>query len=178
MAKRYNISLPDALAEKYEKHKKGISLSLICQDAILERITDIETTEELAQAGIKRPEVIKRLRSEREAAIKELRREGHTAGVEWSKKACYSDLAKVLSHTEYRWVFRSDNAISDLFWRDTTLFDVFAQFAQEASDARVWYNLTNNDNNCFTSDGLVWARGFVRGVRDFYESIKEDLEKE
>lgn len=88
MAERINITIPNTLNERLQVVKGRLNVSKICQEAIEKAVSVEEVNAEDTPA---RDKLIKRLRMEREEAIKEWRETGFADGRKDAEELSYDD---------------------------------------------------------------------------------------
>lgn len=94
MSKRITLSVPEPLHQQIERWRNSFNLSRVFQEAVADVIRRKEELQ--ARLGAEIPEIIARLRREKEAVEQRWFKEGERLGLEWAKAASYIDLQRVL----------------------------------------------------------------------------------
>lgn len=87
---RHNITIPDSLTKRLEKHRDRINVSRICANAIEEMLNYLDKIEEIRKVGNKMDQLIERLKKEKSETSKEQFDHGLKVAKEWIEGAHYS----------------------------------------------------------------------------------------
>lgn len=173
MVKRYSITLPDDLAEKFEEHKKALSLSVICRDAVDVAINDrINVLKRMEQGEETMEDVIERMKAEKKELEAVYSKEGEEFGIEWAKTQSYQGLKStalfMIEHEDFEDMeghfLRKPCAVLEEFQRASRLY--------ESDHAVPFYD---HELDEVTSEGIEWLLGFREGVLAVWDKISEAL---
>ncbi|MFH0825805.1 MAG: hypothetical protein V2B18_23870 [Pseudomonadota bacterium] len=168
MSKKYNLSVPDDLAEKIELRRDRLgSLSAIFRDAVAGEIGKREQFERRLKGDEDMEHIIERLSREKASLTTDYRDKGLEAGLRWAKAASYGDL-------EYARRFdpRDDEGVYD---PTITLHDdVLGHYFIDALEADPLTN-PEADEDRLNEYALQWLRGWMEAVAGFWAEVKDRL---
>ncbi len=97
MVKRLNVSVPDDLYERIEKHRDYLgNLSALFQNAVDEKITARESFQKRIQENVDMESIAKRLKNEKAELSNDYRKRGREDGLKWAQAASYLNLQRAL----------------------------------------------------------------------------------
>lgn len=103
-------------------------------------------------------EAIKRLREEKMEPKKEIEEDGREEGFSWATTAHYEELQIVVNSVGSEIPIRELAAFSE---------DCFRDYLHEI--------LTDQGMNVNSEDYYFWETGWVKGVRDFWDEVKDKI---
>jgi hypothetical protein len=168
MVKKFNLSVPDELAEKIEQRREDLgSLSAIFQKAVAEKIRNKDEFERRLEGDVEMEQIIARLRKEKAELQGNYREKGKEEGLRWAKAASYRDL-------EY--ARRFDPVDKDGLYdpaiplHDDILGHYFidALFPDELTNP----DFDEGDLNEFAKQ---WLNGWLEAVADFWAHVEPKL---
>jgi hypothetical protein len=145
MAQNINISLPEELFERLKEVKNQINVSGVCQNALE---TEIEFCE-LKMKG-STMSTIERLTRQKEQFDEKYIEQGKAAGIKDAGEMDYEDLMEVVNANER--IYKTD------------------YYQNEMEDQ---LKEISNDDPAFNED--KYLEGWVEGVNEFWEEIKDEL---
>ena len=96
MAQKITLSIPDMLHEKLTEWRSSFNFSKMFQEALTDAIQKKEALQRRFSEEFDMPEVIRRLRQEKEDWENKFYLSGRNRGILWAKSAHYEDLLYVL----------------------------------------------------------------------------------
>ena len=157
MTRKITLSIPDMLYEKMEEWRQSFNFSKMFQDALAEAINKKEEFQRRLQEDHDMSAIIDRLKHEKKQAEGNYSENGHLRGLQWAKSAHYNDLIYALGLS---------SAIE--MTEDDTLGSYFSDIL--SSD-----NLMEKTADGVNKYGRLFLDGWRRGVRDFWNEIKEKI---
>jgi hypothetical protein len=157
MTRKITLSIPDMLYEKMEEWRQSFNFSKMFQDALAEAIHKKEEFQRRLQEDHDMSEIIERLKSEKKQAEGNYSENGHLKGLQWAKNAHYNDLMYALGLSSSK-EMAEDDMLGCYFH---TLI---------ASD-----HLMEKTGDGINKYGKLFLDGWRRGVRDFWNEIKEKI---
>lgn len=168
MVKKFNLSVPDDLAEKIEQRRADLgSLSAIFQEAVADRIRKKEEFEQRLQGDAHMNQIIERLKREKAALQGNFSEKGREEGLRWAKAASYREL-------EYARRFDPTDA-EGLYDPTIPLHnDVLGHYFIDALEAD---ELTNpeSDEDELNEFAKQWLKGWLEAVADFWSQVEDKL---
>lgn len=159
MSKKITISVPDFLHEKMEAWRDTFNLSRIFQDAVSNAIKKKEDIRKRMKEDLSIPEIIERLKKEKQEVEDDCFERGEQSGLEWARRAHYFDLRNVLRQP-----------VEALAGTGGSLQDYFkTTFRQE--------NLSRFQGESFNEYRKSFLSGWKQGVVDFWNIVKNKLEE-
>lgn len=168
MVKKFNLSVPDDLAEKIEQRRDHLgSLSAIFQEAVAERIKKKEEFEERLKGDDDMEQIIERLRREKMQAQTDYHEKGREAGLCWAKAASYSDLeyARKFDPTDRDGLYDPTIPLHD---------NVLGHYFIDALEADTLTN-PEADEDELNDFAKQWLDGWLEAVREFWAAVKDRL---
>ena len=154
MSQQVTITIPDALAERLKAVKQRFNVSGVCQDAIEREVTKQEFY-------MKEPkdmeQIMKRLRAEKQAFVKQMRDMGREHGLEAATNMDYADLLAVGEVAE------SQGDITSAALWGNWLEDSVKETESEAHE------------NGEAFDREPYLEGWIEGVMEFWQKVKDKL---
>lgn len=157
MTRKITLSIPDMLHEKMEEWRKSFNLSKMFQDALTDAIHKKEEFQRRLQEDQDMSQIIERLKHEKEQSEGSYFENGKLQGVKWAKSAHYDDLMYALKLT-------SPSQMAG----DRMLGEYFSNLAESDHFAEI-----SADN--INKYGKLFLDGWRRGVREFWNEIKEKI---
>lgn len=96
MAQKITLSIPDMLHEKLTEWRSSFNFSKMFQEALTEAIQKKEELQQRFSEEFDMPDIIKRLRQEKQAWENKYYAAGKRQGLKWARAAHYEDLLYVL----------------------------------------------------------------------------------
>lgn len=153
---RTTISLPDRLVERLDPYRDVINISEICRDALEGKVSTMERITGALAEGDERQALIERLREGKKKFTEVSVQNGMEDGRKWATEdATFADLM----------VWAETNA-----QRDSGLLlpeQVMNSYLQEAE----WIAQSNAD----FFDQNRYVEGFMAGLREVWESVKDEV---
>ena len=159
MVQRLNISIPDALHERLQRHKDKMNISQICQEAITEAV-DMEDIKEIT--GDERKAMIERLRKEKEELFAHWERRGKEQGIR--------DATNEMSYSTFRAIQKAYDLLSSHDGRELDAADAIPDWVYEE-----WHEVRVNE---LKEEEDVEADTYLRGWLDGVTDVWADIEKE
>lgn len=153
MVQRVNVSIPDVLFERLQKHKENMNVSQICQNALTEAIK-MEEIKELNAPN--RKDRIAKLKKQKEASDNTSRKQGFDAGVETANEDTTSyDFFMFIEKTSKSQLNEDLSEVHDYLEEDI-----------------------NNLRNDPTFNENMYVKGWIEGVMSIWEDLKNEMESE
>ncbi len=163
MTRKITLSIPDMLYEKMEEWRQSFNFSKMFQDALAEAIHKKEEFQRRLQEDHDMAAIIDRLKQEKKQAEGNYSENGHIKGLQWAKSAHYNDLIYALGLSSAKEMTEDD-----------TLGEYFNTII--CSD-HIMKNTTTDgvNNHGINKYAKLFLDGWRRGVRDFWNEIKEKI---
>ena len=155
MSRRISLSIPDALHRQLEEWRDSFNLSRIFQDALAELIKRKESVKGKVTPDL--PEVIARLKQEKEAAEGGWFERGVEAGLEWAKSAHWLELRTTINEKREN-LLSTGGSLSSYLTSLLRAEERKAALSREIEEFRA-----------------AFLDGWFRGVRDFWCLVNEQL---
>jgi hypothetical protein len=168
MVKKFNLSVPDELAERIEQRREYLgSLSAIFQKAVADKIQKRDEFEQRLEGDEEMVQIIERLKKEKTALQGNYCEKGREEGLKWAKAASYKDL-------EYA---RRFNPIDKDGLYDPLIplhDDILGHYFIDALGAD---GLTNPewDEDELNEFAKQWLKGWLEAVMGFWTHIEPKL---
>ncbi len=176
MTKKFNLSVPDELAEKIEARREYLgNLSALFQDAVMEKIHKQEEFERRLKGDVDMQAVVERLKQEKMDVEGDYREQGQRAGLAWAKAASYSDL-KYVVFLDLNWPLmsvssRSIKAMDGILLGDKVLGNYFRQLLKDNPPISPLLD-GSEPLNRFPQE---WIWGWREGIKEFWREIAGQL---
>lgn len=157
MTQKITLSMPDILYEKLQSWRASFNLSKLFQDALADAIQRKEDFQKRVAEDLDMTEIIRRLKQEKQNWEKKYYSLGIAEGLQWAKLAHYWD---------FLYVLKFDDMYKLL--SDTKMCDYFNQIYSKTG----LLEPKETDNS---DDKQMFLEGWFKGVKDFWNSIKEKL---
>ncbi|MBF0377908.1 MAG: hypothetical protein HQK72_10555 [Desulfamplus sp.] len=157
MTRKITLSIPDMLYEKMEEWRQSFNFSKMFQDALAEAIHKKEEFQRRLQEDHDMAAIIDRLKNEKKQAEVNYSENGHAKGLQWAKNAHYNDLIYALGLS---------SALE--MAKDDTLGSYFNNLLSSEE-------LVEKKTDGIGKYGRLFLDGWRRGVRDFWNEIKEKI---
>ena len=157
MAQKITLSIPDMLHEKLTQWRSSFNFSKLFQEALTEAIQKKEALQKRFSDEFDMPEIIQRLREEKEAWENKFYRTGKRQGLKWAKSAHFEDLLYVLHHDDTYEVVDHEN------------FQTYFQGVYRD------YELGKYSGESGMEHERKFMDGWFQGVRSFWNEIKEQI---
>ena len=157
MTQKITLSIPDLLHEKLKEWRTSFNFSKMFQEAVTEAIQRKEDFQKRFSDDFDLPDIIKRLRQEKQLWEKQYFKKGRTEGFRWAKTASYEDLLYVLKF-KGTYCLISDPKMSSYFeqiYRSED-FEIFSEVES-----------VNHEQ--------LFIDGWFKGVWEFWNQVKEKL---
>lgn len=166
--KKYNLSVPDALAEKIEARRKQLgSLSALFRHAVAEKIEHLEEFETRLKGDETMMEIIERLKKEKRAAQTDYLEKGRADGLAWAKAASYMDL-------EYALPFDPKDE-DGLYDPTIPLHDeILGHYFLDTLEADPLTN-PEDDEDELNEFAKQWLKGWLEAVRGFWREVADKI---
>lgn len=157
MAQKITLSIPDMLHEKLTEWRSSFNFSKLFQEALTDAIQKKEALQKRFSEEFDMPDIVRRLRQEKEAWEDKFYKTGKHQGLKWARAAHYEDLLYVL-HLDNTYGIIGDEKFKDYF---ETIYEV-------------------HDLGQYSGEGGVdherrFMDGWFHGVRSFWNEIKEQI---
>jgi len=177
MSKNVTVTVPDQLHLKMKKYKERLQPSKIFQDALRQRIEQIERHDRQTEAGANIDALIERLRREKNAMKNTWYETGRTDAIEWVQNASYQHISYVAG------VFKTTNEILEQgeLTTDTNLDgnleDVVIGEELQGFSGQYQLGWYKDENGRYVpcDEWRAWEEGFRNAVREFFGRIKDKL---
>jgi hypothetical protein len=168
MVKKFNLSVPDELAEKIELRRDYLgNLSAIFQKAVADIIKKRDEFEQRLEGDEEMVEIIQRLRKEKAALQGNYLERGREEGLRWAKAASYKELEYARRFTPW-----DNNGLYDplIPLHDDILGHYFI-------DALGSDGLTNPewDEDELNEFAKQWIKGWLDAVKSFWAHVEPKL---
>lgn len=157
MAQKITLSIPDMLHEKLKEWRDSFNLSKMFQEALTDAIHKKEEFQKRFSEDFDMPEIIKRLKEEKLAWVRQFYRTGKKEGLKWARSAHFEELMYVL-HNKGTYTIVEESGFKAYF--DT----VFTACKIDQ------YPMENTDDN-----RKMFMDGWFCGVNEFWNQVKEEL---
>ena len=166
--RKFNLSVPDALAEKIQGRRDQLgNLSAIFQDALAEKITKQEAFEERLKGDQDMEATIARLKRERALLQTDYFSKGKEVGLRWAKAASYKDL-------EYARRF-NPKGTGGLYGPTIPLHDdVLGHYFIDALEADP-LTYPGNDEDELNEHAKKWLDGWLEAVHQFWREVSDKI---
>lgn len=168
MVKKFNLSVPDELAEKIDQRRDYLgSLSAIFQKAVADRIKQKDEFEQRLEGDEEMVQIIRRLKKEKIALEGNYREKGREDGLRWAKAASYKDL-------EYARRFNpvdSDGLYDPLIPLHD---DVLGHYFIDALEPDELAN-PESDEDELNEFAKQWLQGWLEAVGNFWAHVEPKL---
>ena len=157
MAQKITLSIPDMLHEKLTEWRSSFNFSKMFQDTLTDAIQKKEELQKRFSEEFDMPDIVKRLRQEKQTWEKQFFKSGKQQGVKWARSAHYEDLLYVLNY------------------KDT--YELIGHPRFKAYFQRIY---ETHELGQYAVDGLVeherkFMDGWFQGVNEFWNEVKEQL---
>ncbi len=157
MAQKITLSIPDMLHEKLTEWRSSFNFSKMFQEALTDAIQKKEELQKRFSEEFDMPDIVKRLRQEKQTWEKQFFNLGKQQGIKWARSAHYEDLLYVLNH------------------EDTYELIGHARFKSYFHRIYKTHELGN-----YAIDGVVdherkFMDGWFQGVNEFWNEVKEQI---
>ena len=168
MVKKFNLSVPDDLAQKIEQRRADLgSLSAIFQEAVADKIRKKEEFEQRLQGDAHMNQIIERLKREKAALQSNFGEKGREEGLRWAKAASYRELeyARRFDPTDTEGLYDPTIPLHD---------DLLGHYFIDALEAD---ELTNpeSDEDELNEFAKQWLIGWLGAVADFWSQVEDKL---
>jgi len=170
MTKRYSVSVSDELAQKIELHKNRLSLSKIFQDAMWSKVTKEEKFQQRLQEDQTVEQVIERLKQEKTRSEDDMFDTGRTDGQNFAKTAHYDELIYAISFDPFS---ENDEVNINVLETDDVLEDYFRDQLEKIREEHQLPVI--DEDGDLTELAVAWLKGWIQGVQDFWDNIKDKL---
>ncbi|MCG8617465.1 MAG: hypothetical protein MI802_14690 [Desulfobacterales bacterium] len=169
MAQKITLSIPDMLHEKLTEWRSSFNFSKIFQEALTEAIQKKEALQKRFSEEFDMPDIIKRLREEKQAWENNCYKEGKAEGLRWARSAHYEDLLYVVNYKDtYRHKDTYDH--KDMYELiGHTDYESYFQDVYEAHDLGRYTAETGVDHERKFMDG------WIDGVTSFWNEVKAQI---
>ena len=157
MAQKITLSIPDMLHEKLSEWRNSFNFSKLFQEALTDAIQKKEALRKRFSEEFDMPEIVKRLRQEKEAWENRFFRSGRQQGIKWGKAAHYEELMHVL-HLDDTYSIIGHEGYKTYFER-----------LYEAYELGKYANVSGVEHE------RKFIDGWFEGVRSFWSEIKEQI---
>jgi hypothetical protein len=166
--KKFNLSVPDALAQKIHDRRDQVgNLSAIFQDALADKIRKQEEFEERLKGDQDMEATIERLKREKALLETDYFSKGKEVGLRWAKAASYKDL-------EYARRFDPKGA-GGLYDPTITLHnDVLGHYFIDALRADPLTDF-GNDEDELNEHARKWLDGWLEAVDQFWKEVSDKI---
>jgi hypothetical protein len=169
MVKKFNLSVPDDLAQKIDQRRDYLgSLSAIFQAAVAEKIRKKEEFEQRLEGDEDMDQIIERLKREKVQSQTDYHGKGREEGLQWAKAASYPDLmyaARSFDPTDGDGVYDPTIPL-----HNNTLGHYFI----DAMEADALMN-PESDEDELNEFAKQWLQGWLEAVQDFWTEVKAKL---
>jgi post-segregation antitoxin (ccd killing protein) len=168
MVKKFNLSVPDDLAEKIDQRRDYLgSLSAVFQKAVAEKIKAKEEFEQRLEGDAEMAQIIERLGKEKAALQGNYLEKGREEGLKWGKAASYKELEYA---RRFNPVDKDGLYVPSIPLHDDILGHYFidALFPDELTNP----GMDENELNEFAKQ---WLKGWLEAVADFWAHVEPKL---
>jgi Arc/MetJ-type ribon-helix-helix transcriptional regulator len=171
MVKKFNLSVPDELAEKIEARREYLgNLSSLFQEAVRDKIRKKEDWEKRIREEEEGMDArIERLRKEKIQSENDYYEQGREDGYAWAKNAPYADLQYMLNFDPVQYQYGRNC----YFMVDLTQDEILGEGFREAFKENPV--LDCDEVGVLNDFAEQWFRGWQEGVETFWEEIKDKL---
>lgn len=168
MVKKFNLSVPDELAEKIDQRRDFLgSLSAIFQKAVAEKIEKKEEFEQRLEGDAEMDQIINRLRKEKTELQGNYREKGREEGLRWAKASSYKELeyARRFDPMDKDGLYDPSIPLHD---------DILGHYFIDALEPD---ELTNPewDEDELNEFAKQWLNGWLEAVADFWAHVEPKL---
>lgn len=156
MVQRVNVSIPNVLFERLQKHKENMNVSQICQNALTEAIK-MEEIKELNAPN--RKDRIAKLKKQKEASDNTSRKQGFDAGVETANE----------DTVDYEFFMFVEKTSKSQLSED---IDALGQIHDHLEEKII----SLRDDPTFNEN--MYVKGWIEGVMSIWEDLKNEMESE
>ncbi len=150
------------LYEKMEEWRQSFNFSKMFQEALAEAINKKEEFQRRLREDHDMSEIIERLKHEKKQAEGNYSENGHLKGLQWAKSAHYNDLMYALGLSSAKEMAEDDT--------------LGGYFDNILSSDHIMQNTADGTNKYGVNKyGKLFLDGWRRGVRDFWNEIKEKI---
>ncbi len=157
MSKRITLSIPDALHRQLDQWRNSFNLSRIFQDALSELIGRKESLRDAVHYDL--PQIISRLKREKEETEESWFDEGMKAGLTWAKSAHWLELRQAAEENMEK-LLSSGSDISS-----------YLKALLKAEEKKSQLSVSVHEFRTSFLDG------WIRGVHDFWGLVQEQIAK-
>ena len=157
MAQKITLSIPDLLHEKLKEWRNSFNFSKMFQEALTDAIQKKEEFQKRFSQEFDMPEIIKRLKYEKQMWEKRYYQPGKEEGLRWAKTAHYEDLIYVIQF-DGTYELVSDPKMSDYF----EIIYASTGLDKDSTQGPVNYE-------------KMFIDGWFKGVFEFWNQVKEKL---
>lgn len=157
MAQKITLSIPDMLHEKITEWRSSFNFSKLFQEALTDAIQKKEELQKKFSEDFELPDIVKRLKQEKQAFERKFFGSGRTEGAKWARSASYQDLLYVLNYSDTYELIGEDRfkAYFKKIYREYEL----AKFAAAT--------VVDHERQ--------FIIGWFQGVNEFWNAVKEDI---
>ncbi len=169
MVKRFSVSVPDELGERFELFKDKMSPSTIFQKALEIAVAREERMAQTITEGIDMAEIIERLKTEKAEVVQEMYNKGRKDGAEWAKNSHYLDLSEAIKFEIPVDGYGNLMDFSDHRDDEHTLPYLLSEFYNDHP------NLAPNDEGLLSNEAEQYINGLFVSINDFWDQVKDQL---
>lgn len=169
MSKQVTISVPDILHKRMRKWKGSLNFSQICQVALEEAIETKENYRKRSKEDTTMRDLINRLKEEKMEKKNIWFDFGISEGRDWVNFSHYDDIQKVVNAIGTSIPVDEliqDNEDQENYFKDGLREELDKMFEMEG--------IHDWDYSC--EEYQVFEEGWIKGVREFWEEIKDEVE--
>lgn len=171
MVKKFNLSVPDELAERIEARRDYLgSLSAIFQDAVAKKLQQKEDFERRIKEETSMEEVIERLKAEKTKAETDYFSKGKQDGLKWAKSASYTDLQYAIRFDPGELTAHGMMYPPDAILRDERLGDYFSEILETHPLMR-----PEDEDDILNDFAEEWLNGWIEAINAFWDEVSDKL---
>ncbi|MFC1836007.1 hypothetical protein ACFL2Q_15020 [Thermodesulfobacteriota bacterium] len=175
MAKKYTVSVPDALAARIDAGREVLgNLSAVFQQAVEEKLNKREEFEKRLKGDDAMDAIVERLKSEKVKAEQDYKEMGHDDGLNWAKAASYVDLRHAATKFEPYVGGSNQYLFFETLLEDKVLGEYFEEMIRE-DPLMDELNPDTNINNFLNEYAELWIDGWMEAVRGFWYEVADKL---
>ncbi len=157
MAQKITLSIPDMLHEKLTEWRSSFNFSKMFQEALTDAIQKKEELQKRFSEELEMPDIVKRLRQEKQDWDHTFWRAGKKEGIKWARSAHYQDLLYVLHCEDTYKVLNCDE---------------YKSYFQEIYKANGLGNYTSQQG---IDHEKQFIDGWFDGVTSFWNDVRHQL---
>lgn len=164
---KVNLSIPNELQDRLEKHKLHVNLSKVFQKAITKEIDRREEFQLRLHTEVgSMPEIIERLKKEKITSTGSYYSRGEFEGLQWAKHAHYEELCYAAE------VFTPDGNC----FRDKILGEVLTTYIEDIEVLKPASGQIRETDSPIPEPFIdIFMRGWKEGVSQFWKEVKQHL---